>query len=166
MDIILAAFFCLYVVPCVLAVVVVHLNSEKNRESRVRSATVREPPPIAPIAAKETPEVVRVEPSPAVAQVHHGPVQEFSGVTGEVLSAYAEGLRVLQAKANVKIPAQATLRESLKSLSSLPSPATDAFRELTRLAEVALYSPDQVTEDMAAKARRLAAEIERGAPSS
>ncbi len=31
MDIILAAFFCLYIVPCVL-VVVVQLNSERNRE--------------------------------------------------------------------------------------------------------------------------------------
>ncbi len=164
MDIILAAFFCLYLVPCVL-VVVVQVNSETNRASPVRAGVVREPPPVAPVAATETPEVVRAEPSPAVAQVQ-GPAQEFTGVTGGVLSAYADGLRLMQAKANVRIPAQATLRESLKSLSSLPSPARDAFRELTRLAEVALYSPDQVTEDMAVKARRLAAEIERGAPSS
>jgi len=99
------------------------------------------------------------EPSAATLMPEPGP--KPSGIRGSIISAYTSGADIMARKTGIAILSQATLREFLGAVSPLvPSTIDNLFRELTTIAEVALYSASKVDGDMAARARYLTATIE------
>ena len=73
-----------------------------------------------------------------------------------MLRAYAAAVRVIGTVTNVPMRPQMTVREFLREILPELDGAAEAFAELTRLSEKALYSPYAPEADEAAKAESLA----------
>ncbi len=112
------------------------------------------PKPIEPregvvIARAEVPEPTGVIPLPR-------PKYELADIKGRILSAYLAGLVAVEKAANVVIAAHMTLTEFCRAVAPSLGTAAEPFRELTTLAEEALYSAHDLGESLAARAGRLA----------
>lgn len=83
---------------------------------------------------------------------------EFTGSRQRILSAYGNGLRVIEEITGVTMTPNLTLREYLELLS-LPQPAAVQFSELTALAETALYAENDPPEDNVALAEQYGNDI-------
>ena len=89
------------------------------------------------------------------------PGPKLSGIRGSIISAYTSGADAIARKTGMAMLPQATLREFLGDVSPLvPSSIASLFRELTTIAEVALYSASKPDGDMATRAKYLTATIE------
>lgn len=87
------------------------------------------------------------------------PGYEFSGTKGRILSAYLNGLGVVEKVTGIPMAPHTTLREFLNAaVLQLPT-AIKPFTELTLIAENALYSAHKLDETTAAKAEQLVAII-------
>jgi hypothetical protein len=90
------------------------------------------------------------------------PGLDLTGVRGEILTAYLEGRRVIEKATGIHIEPHITLREFLKLVITEVNASTgQLFAELTKMAEVTLYSAREPDEGMVAAARQQAADIEK-----
>ena len=87
------------------------------------------------------------------------PSPRLTGLKGRILAAYRGGLDIVEKTTGVAMAPNITLREFLKMATLLLPMAIRQFAELTRIAEIALYSARSLREDSATKAERLAATI-------
>ncbi len=88
------------------------------------------------------------------------PRYEFTGIKGRILSAYLNGLAVVETATGISMASHTTLREFLKATTPRLPGAIEAFTELTLAAEIALYSVHKLKPSSAARAEQLAAAIE------
>ncbi len=89
------------------------------------------------------------------------PRYEFSGTRGRVLSAYLNGLGVVEKVTGIPMAPHTTLREFPNAVAPQLPTAIKPFIELTLIAENALYSARKLDESTAAKAEQLAAIIKQ-----
>ena len=90
------------------------------------------------------------------------PVPGLTGIRGEVLTAYLEGRRAIEKAAGIHIEPHITLREFLKlAVTNITATAGQRFAELTKVAEVTLYSAHEPDEGMVVDARQQAADIKK-----
>ena len=87
------------------------------------------------------------------------PGYEFSGTKGRVLSAYLNGLGVVEKVTGIPMAPHTTLREFLNAVAPQLLMAIKPFVELTLIAENALYSAHKLDESIAVKAEQLTAII-------
>lgn len=102
-------------------------------------------------------EDVSREPPPAAPPPEHR--YEFTGIRGRMLSAYLDGLAVVERVTGVSMEPHTTLREFLGISAPRLAGAVGSFTELTTLAEVALYSGHDLDAAWAARAEQIAATI-------
>jgi hypothetical protein len=96
----------------------------------------------------------------SVATLMPEPGPKLSGIRGSIMLAYTVAVEAIEKKTGITMLPQATLREFLGDVSPLvPSSIANLFRELTTIAEVALYSASKLDGDMTARAEHLAAAI-------
>ncbi len=119
--------------------------------TRVRTKPGRLPEEVVIPQAKLR-ELPTVAPSPR-------PKYEFTGIKGRILSAYLNGLEVVEKVTGVSMTPHTTLREFLKTTTPRLPSAIKSFTELTTIAEIALYSAHGLDEDTAARAEQLTAII-------
>jgi len=87
------------------------------------------------------------------------PEYKLTGIKGDIMSAYLSGLGSVERATYIHTAPHITLREFLNAAIPLMTVATKPFTELTHMAEIALYSAYEPSEDMPARARRLATTI-------
>ena len=85
---------------------------------------------------------------------------KLSSIKGRILSAYMSGLKAVEKITGVAMAVHTTLREFLTTATPRLPTATRSFSELTSITEVALYSAHRLDEDTAARAEKLAADIQ------
>ncbi|HEY41211.1 MAG TPA: hypothetical protein G4O18_05060 [Dehalococcoidia bacterium] len=86
----------------------------------------------------------------------------LTGIRSEILTAYLEGRRAIEKATGIHIEPYITLREFLKVVvTNVTAAVGQRFTELTRMAEVTLYSAREPDEGMAADARQQAADIKK-----
>lgn len=112
----------------------------KGRRGKQPKAEVTEPPPS--------------EPEPG--EIAEYLIEASVGHRERMLRAYAAAVRVIGTVTNVPMRPQMTVREFLREILPELDGAAEAFAELTRLSEKALYSPYAPEADEAAKAESLA----------
>ena len=84
---------------------------------------------------------------------------ESTGIKGRILSAYLNGLGVIEKVITIQMMPHTTLREYVNTASTLLPAAIKPFTELTSIAENALYSSHKLDQNTAAKAEELASII-------
>jgi len=84
---------------------------------------------------------------------------EFGGIKERILSAYLNGLGVVEKVTGIPMSPHTTLREFLNAAAPQLPTAIKPFVELTLIAENALYSAHKLDESTAAKAEQLVATI-------
>jgi hypothetical protein len=84
------------------------------------------------------------------------PKYQFSGIKGRILCAYMSGLETVERITATSMTAAITLREFLERATPQLASAAKPFSELTKLAEVALYSVHRLDEKVAKRAEELA----------
>ncbi len=108
-----------------------------------------------------------IVPEPSAITPSPRPKYEFTGIKGRILSAYLNGLEVVEKVTGVSMAPHTTLREFLKATTPRLPGATKSFTELTTLAEIALYSAHKLDKNTAARAEQIATiireELESGA---
>ena len=97
-------------------------------------------------------EPVTIRPSPRLKY-------ESTSTKGRILSAYLDGLKVVESVTGISMEPHITLREFLKTSTPCLPGAIKPFTELTVMAEIALYSMHDLTPTAAARAERIAATI-------
>jgi hypothetical protein len=114
----------------------------------------QEVPARRPVPAPAAPEQVSVSAplEPAVAAAPATP-------RDELLALYRESLRLVEAATGSRMEPSATLREFARRVR--PRLISEAFAEMTGLAEVAFYSPRIIVVDLVERARRLKVQLER-----
>jgi hypothetical protein len=91
----------------------------------------------------------------------HKPETKLEGTTGTILQAYFRTVKGVEKMTRIFMKPQMTLREFLKEVTPKLSSATEAFAELTNLAERVLYSPYTPEKDEALRAEQLASQVRR-----
>jgi len=86
---------------------------------------------------------------------------EFTGIKGRILSAYLDGLEIVERVTSTPMAPHTTLREFLNAITPHLLTAIKPFTELTIVAEIALYSAHKLGEDTAARAEQLAVNIKK-----
>jgi hypothetical protein len=94
-------------------------------------------------------------PSPAM-MTSTLPIPHFTGIRRRVLSAYRNGLAVIEKITGIMMGPDTTLREFLKKVSLPSATATERFAELTAIAESSLYSAFDPHQEIVARAEELA----------
>jgi len=84
---------------------------------------------------------------------------ESTDTRGRVLSAYIDGLRVVEKVTGISMEPHTTLREFLKTSTPRLPGAINPFTELTVMAETALYSSHEPTLTEVVRAEQIAAAI-------
>jgi len=84
---------------------------------------------------------------------------EFTDTKGRILSAYLNGLEIVEKVTGISMEPHTTLREFLKTSTPRLPGAINPFTELTIMAEIALYSSHDPTPTAAVRAERIAATI-------
>ena len=87
------------------------------------------------------------------------PKYEVIGIKGRIVSAYLNGLGVVERVTGISMAPPTTLREFLNAAAPQLPTAIKPFVELTLIAESALYSAYKLDESTAAKAEQLVAII-------
>ncbi len=92
----------------------------------------------------------------------------LAGIEARILSSYQSGLMAAEKASGISMLTHTTFREFLQAASSRLASAAQPFSELTTLAEMTLYSPQQPDEVTASRAEQLAAsinqELQNGTP--
>ncbi len=89
------------------------------------------------------------------------PIYEFTGIKGQILLAYMDGLGAIERVTGISMAPHITLREFLQMVTPFLTKAIKSFTELTTMTEIALYSAHELDEDMATLAKELAAAIKK-----
>ena len=89
------------------------------------------------------------------------PIYVFTGVKGQLLLAYLDGLGAIKTVTGISMAPHLTLREFLQMVTPLLTRATKSFTELTTITEIALYSTHELDEDMATLAKELVVTIKK-----
>ena len=89
------------------------------------------------------------------------PIYFFTGVKGQILLAYLDGLGSVETITGISMAPHTTLREFLQTVTPLLTRAIISFTELTNITEIALYSARELNEDMATLAKELAVTIKK-----
>ena len=110
------------------------------------------PERIKPIPEKQAP--IRVEP------ITPTPLREK--IQSPVLSCYLKAIHTIQLRLNLTPKPSETLREFLYRIQPDLGDLSESFKELTLMAEAALYSPIEPTNAMVVKAEKLASTIVEG----
>jgi len=84
---------------------------------------------------------------------------ESTSIRGRILSAYLDGLSVVEKVTGISMEPHITLREFLKISTPRLQRAVNSFTELTVMAEIALYSSHDLTPTIAGIAEQIAAAI-------
>ena len=92
---------------------------------------------------------------PAAARPSPIPSYESTGTRSRILSAYLNGLGVVEKVTGVSMEPHTTLREFLNTSASQLPKAINLFTELTVMAEIALYSSYDLTQNEADKAEQI-----------
>jgi hypothetical protein len=116
----------------------------RAKPSRVRQEVV--------IPRSITQEPTAIRPSPIFKY-------ESTNTRGRILSAYLDGLKVVEKVTGVSMEPHTTLREFLKTSTPRLPGAISLFTELTTMAEIVLYSTRDLTPTTAARAEQIAAAI-------
>ena len=94
------------------------------------------------------------------AVVSSSPELKFEGNKGEVLKAYVDALKIVEATTGNSLTVNMTMHEFMRKTEPAIGKAATPFSKLTVMAEKSLYSPyEPETEDLE-KAKSLALEIE------
>ncbi len=89
------------------------------------------------------------------------PKYEFTAIKDRIISAYLDGLEIVEKVTSIPMMPHITLREFLNAATPQLPRAIKPFTELTTIAERALYSAHRLGEDTAARAEQLAANIKK-----
>lgn len=115
--------------------------------SRVRARPPSQPEEmvIRPTQPKELPGVTALEPG-----------YKVTGIKGRVLSAYSNGLKVVERATSIPMMPDTTLMEFVNATSTRLANARQPFNELTIITQTTLYSAHKLDKNTAARAERLA----------
>jgi len=139
------------VITGLMLVIIVPLGLMVFKRSRTISLGRREE---VVIPEKELRETLIIPPAP-------GPGYEYSSTRDRVLSAYRDGLEVVEKITGIPMAPNTTLREFLDTAARQLPVVVKPFTELTLTAESALYSNQKPGESTAVKAEQLAAIIKK-----
>ncbi len=156
-EIILAVFVSLYIIPAMVVFVLIYIRAAKHAGQAVSTASA------APV---KEPRIPVVGPPESASQV--SPVAEilnpeaFTGDRRRILIAHAAAYRSLAQKTGKTGTPQATVRDLLVDTVGLSPVLCRAFNELTGLAEKALYSECEFGTAEAVRAEQLREEVVQG----
>jgi len=88
------------------------------------------------------------------------PLVTLEGASGKVLEAYIKALRLVEGASRLSMEPSMTLREFVANVSVKLGGLAEPFKELTMLAEAALYAPYVLGEEEALRAESLASSLE------
>ena len=106
-----------------------------------------------------TPEAESQEPIAGIPSAK--PLYVFTGVKGQILLAYLDGLGTIETVTGISMAPHITLREFLQMVTPLLTRTIKSFTELTNITEIALYSTHELDEAMATLAKELVVTIKK-----
>jgi enamine deaminase RidA (YjgF/YER057c/UK114 family) len=86
---------------------------------------------------------------------------KFAGIKGRIFSAYLDGLKAVEGVTHILMSPHTTLKEFLDAAIPLVPVINRPFTELTKVAEIALYSGHVPDENAAIRAEQLTANIKQ-----
>jgi hypothetical protein len=89
------------------------------------------------------------------------PTYVFTGIKGQILLAYLDGLGAVETVTGISMAPHITLREFLQMVTPLLTRAIKSFTELTNITEIALYSARELDEGMVTSVKELVVTLKK-----